>query len=270
MIYFVCTLIVVCITDFREQLIPHHITYPAILVGILYNAFVSRDLLGALAGIGLSYILFDFVSFYGLVWHEKYQSKLAAKNVCADRTAAGADTESQQDSSESQILEADTASPSEQKPTNIGAFSLVGSGDAVLAALIAAFLGWQGLINALVISIFAGALIAAIYRLVELHKHQMLRQCMKPAMIGFASSFAVICFFFAAFCIIFSADRMVPLLPGWITLAFVVGFIGALALTVLTTARISKPFPLAPALALGAVAAIFSNPIGAIIRGGAQ
>ena len=66
MIFFACTLIAITVTDFKEKLIPHEITYPSMLIGIAFSALVRQDLLGAMAGIGASYILFDFLAFYGL------------------------------------------------------------------------------------------------------------------------------------------------------------------------------------------------------------
>ena len=66
MMIFVSILIAVCITDFKAKIIPHEITYPAIILGIIFSAQVRSDLLGALAGIGVSYIVFDFLAFYGL------------------------------------------------------------------------------------------------------------------------------------------------------------------------------------------------------------
>lgn len=57
MMIFVAVLIAVCITDFKAKIIPHEITYPAIILGIIFSAQVRSDALGALAGIGVSYIL---------------------------------------------------------------------------------------------------------------------------------------------------------------------------------------------------------------------
>ena len=66
MMAFVAFLIAICITDFKAKIIPHEITYPAIIVGIIFSAQIRSDLFGALAGIGISYLLFDFLAFYGL------------------------------------------------------------------------------------------------------------------------------------------------------------------------------------------------------------
>ncbi len=52
MLYFSAVLIAVTVTDFREKLIPHEITYPSILLGILFSAFIRDDLIGTMAGIG--------------------------------------------------------------------------------------------------------------------------------------------------------------------------------------------------------------------------
>ena len=74
MMIFVAVLITVCITDFKAKIIPHDITYPAIILGIMFSAQIRCDALGALAGIGISYIAFDFLAFYGLqiyIWLNK-------------------------------------------------------------------------------------------------------------------------------------------------------------------------------------------------------
>ncbi len=75
MVVFVSILIVLCITDFREKLLPHEITYPSMLLGISYSAFTRPDgLMNCLAGVGISYIVFDFLAFYGLIlyrWSHK-------------------------------------------------------------------------------------------------------------------------------------------------------------------------------------------------------
>lgn len=62
MMIFVAVLLTVCITDFKAKIIPHEITYPSILVGIIFSAQIRSDMLGALAGIGVSYIIFDFLA----------------------------------------------------------------------------------------------------------------------------------------------------------------------------------------------------------------
>jgi prepilin signal peptidase PulO-like enzyme (type II secretory pathway) len=66
MLVFLGILIAVCVTDFKEKLIPHEITYPSIIIGIAFSAWVRQDVMPTLAGIGISYILFDFLAFYGL------------------------------------------------------------------------------------------------------------------------------------------------------------------------------------------------------------
>jgi prepilin signal peptidase PulO-like enzyme (type II secretory pathway) len=72
MAYFACMLITISITDFKEKLIPHDITYPSMLVGIIYSANNPNvGILNSLAGAGISYILFDFLAFYGLKLYER-------------------------------------------------------------------------------------------------------------------------------------------------------------------------------------------------------
>ena len=51
MLVFACTLIAVCVTDFRAKLIPHEITYPSMLAGILYSGTIRHGGSG-IGGIG--------------------------------------------------------------------------------------------------------------------------------------------------------------------------------------------------------------------------
>ncbi|HZT35695.1 MAG TPA: prepilin peptidase, partial [Nitrososphaera sp.] len=52
MCLFTCTLMAVTVTDFREKLIPHEITYPAILIGLTYFAIRHNSIADALIGAG--------------------------------------------------------------------------------------------------------------------------------------------------------------------------------------------------------------------------
>src|SRR5271167_927548 len=54
---------------FVTKVIPHEITYPSIIAGIIFSTVIRQDTLGTLAGIGISYILFDFLAFYGLQFY---------------------------------------------------------------------------------------------------------------------------------------------------------------------------------------------------------
>jgi prepilin signal peptidase PulO-like enzyme (type II secretory pathway) len=87
MIFFFCILIAVCVTDFKEKLIPHEITYPSIIIGIIFSAFIREDLMPSLAGVGISYVLFDFLAFYGLklYYHSHGDDKSEEEIDCAAR-----------------------------------------------------------------------------------------------------------------------------------------------------------------------------------------
>ena len=82
MLVFFGILIAICVTDFKEKLIPHEITYPSILVGIAFSAWARQDFMPTLAGIGISYILFDFLAFYGLkMYYLMHRDEEGAKQL---------------------------------------------------------------------------------------------------------------------------------------------------------------------------------------------
>ena len=84
MLFFASTLIAICVTDFREMLIPHEITYPAMVIGLIYNGAASgmidqgiltaphlkHEVVECMVGVGLSYMLFDFIAFYGIKFYD--------------------------------------------------------------------------------------------------------------------------------------------------------------------------------------------------------
>ncbi|CAN5289167.1 hypothetical protein BH10CYA1_BH10CYA1_28110 [soil metagenome] len=241
MLYFVTVLSCVCISDFKRRLIPHAITYPSIIVGILYSTLYRHDGIGALAGVGISYIVFDFSAFYGQILYTKFAVPISDREE---------ETKSNGNSDEQEVI---------------------GGGDAVLAALIASFLGWERLIYALIVSTIVGGIMAAVYRLRDLQRSQKIEQCCKPSVIGFAVAFAAVLLCYAIFVGLFSAGKMLELLPAWLMLAGAVGVIGSLAGIVLGTSsesKSSKSIPLAFALSCGGVIAMFHNPLGLILHGG--
>jgi prepilin signal peptidase PulO-like enzyme (type II secretory pathway) len=261
--YFLCILITLCITDCRERLIPHALTYPSIIVGILYSIFVRHDLIGALAAIGISYFLFDFIAFYG--------QSMYLKLISNSHTDHSGSLSQHSDALSAHPLIEDFPKADELNlPKSSEQAVVLGGGDAVLAALIGSFLGWERLLDALFFSMILGGIMAASYRIFELHKLQLIGQIVKPAIIGFFIGFTLIAICFAGFAIIFSPEKMAPVIAGWMALALTVGIGGSLSGTVLATFKKAKyrTFPLAPALALGGAIALFCDPVGAIVRGG--
>ena len=292
-ITFFCILITVCVTDFKEKLIPHEITYPSIVVGIAFSAIMRNDLLLSLAGIGISYILFDFLAFYGLkFYYLTHAEKMAQRETAQDEIAeaeAGAEFNQNIDdfdnySNDPAIDEAFDISnqPENQLAnqltnkltnnltnnlTNQGAtedFEVMGGGDAVLSALIAAWLGLQNLGIALLFGFMFGALTGAAYLGIELHKLGRLGKAIKSSSLIFA-------------CLLFLSEGATYLFAGslgllkpghldelrqlpWL-LMLAASLLGSVLLgTILHGKEASKPFPFGPALAAGAAVAVLLDP----------
>jgi prepilin signal peptidase PulO-like enzyme (type II secretory pathway) len=397
MVIFVSIMIALCITDFREKLLPHEITYPSMLVGILYSAYTRQDgLMNCLAGIGISYIVFDFLAFYGLIlyrwtnkdefdqgvdeldeeesekqswwqqffsWQNESENESPKQSLSpepnrprgfeqsgtgeSEQSGTGESEQSRTGESERSTI-SDPAKDSPDKltgePSHIGEqiataeagpaaesgfiargsreidsiilaehapikfasrvqtkaecennnnqidddidplidrifnvkgedaqseeeedldedFEVMGGGDAVLAAVIAAWLGLNGLGLTLVGGFLIGTFMGAGYLLYEMHKHQTLKPALK--------------IIFAWCAILFTlSEGMMALLfqytgGKWVYFiqsspAYQVGaiaiFIGTLLGIIATGRKYSKPFPFGPALAIAAVISIFWNP----------
>jgi prepilin signal peptidase PulO-like enzyme (type II secretory pathway) len=265
MMVFASTLIAVCVTDFREKLIPHEITYPAMLLGIIYSftcqSFsggdqplkIPHDVMGSLAGIGISYMLFDFLAFYGLKLYSRVHgdpNKLPQDE--ADETAAD-DVDDEIDT---------TFDIRSETPQDYEEFEVMGGGDAVLSAVIAAWLGLSRLGTALIFGFLAGTVIGALYLVHELYKQKLLRQCIKPSLIGMAAIVAFIESFLYLWTVIspnFSIHVNFFDMPWW-QFGIIGLCAGSLTGVVVVGSRSSKPFPFGPALAAGAVVAMFYDP----------
>jgi prepilin signal peptidase PulO-like enzyme (type II secretory pathway) len=290
MIFFGCTLIAVCITDFKEKLIPHEITYPAILIGIVFSTTVRNDYLATLAGIGISYILFDFLAFYGLkiyFWLNKPELVLDQKRPSSlSETDAVAKVKSRhpffgiKEKFAKRPASSDFAVAT-KKPVNydlreklvmtshgqpIHEIEVMGGGDAVLSALIASWLGLPQLIYALLLGFMFGAFMGAIYLVIELYKTNMLKSALRSMIVGTVGGFAIAFFF------LFNMSRIatspIPV-TTWIGLLLAAAIAGGLLGIIVSGTRASKPFPFGPALAFGAFVAMFHNPFGKLGGGGA-
>jgi prepilin signal peptidase PulO-like enzyme (type II secretory pathway) len=259
MAFFACTLIAVCVTDFREKLIPHDITYPSMLLGILFSATVRHDALGTMAGIGASYILFDFLAFYGLKIYflfNKEEPKLAKKNVDLEEKSAPAERD--------EVIDQNFALATPQDEEDD--FEVMGGGDAVLSAVISAWLGWQRLILALLMGFLIGTLMGAFYLIIEMKKEKMLKRCIKPMVISMLGCIALT----QSFLIILSTLTTQPFTSmPWAPVAIGAAVIGAILGIIIAGSHVSKPFPFGPALAAGAAVAMFYNPVGSLGSGGA-
>jgi prepilin signal peptidase PulO-like enzyme (type II secretory pathway) len=133
----------------------------------------------------------------------------------------------------------------------------MGGGDAVLSALIAAWLGWQKLIPALIIGFLVGAVMGSIYLLVELKKERLLNAALSRFFGGFAAFAGLMALALCGLANSFPesniwGNSVTYLLIG--ALGFGGGTIGIMTAP---GPRLVKHFPFGPALAIGAIFAIF-------------
>jgi leader peptidase (prepilin peptidase)/N-methyltransferase len=241
MLVFVSTLIAVTVTDFREKLIPHDITYPMLLVGIGFSTYFRHDLLGTLAGIGVSYILFDFIAHYGLKFYYWLHPELLE-----DEEEKPEDVDDQLDHVYNISDEMMYEEPLE----------VMGGADAVLAAVIAAWLGWEKLAVAVVVAFLVGALMGAYYLFDELRRARLLGRILKPAAYGFIIMSAL-----PLLAITGLVNYLQPEVspfgnPSIYVMVFALGLAGATFGILSSGLRVTKTFPFGPALAIGAAYAI--------------
>ncbi|HEY9732112.1 MAG TPA: prepilin peptidase, partial [Drouetiella sp.] len=191
---FCSTLIAITITDFREKLIPHEITYPSMLLGIIYSGIVRNDAQGALVGVGISYMLFDFLAFYGTKIYIKVHGdpddpENKHKKILVDRDregllVTGPDPDvhihhtlyAANDFTGEELISVDESDDEE--------FTVMGGGDAVLSAVISAWLGLPALGIALMVGFMMGTVMGAAYLFYEMYRAKVLKNCLKPALIG--------------------------------------------------------------------------------------
>jgi len=277
MLVFASTLIAITITDFKEKLIPHEITYPSIIAGIIFSTVIRQDTLGTLAGIGISYILFDFLAFYGLQFYLlKHTPELTiGKNRAAALEIAPLSFQPEKTLSKKEKtflsrsitpqklqLVSERIRGSMQMIANgqpVHEIEVMGGGDAVLAALISAWLGLPRLIWALLIGFLIGAFLGAAYLLVEMHKERVLSKVILPLTLGSICGCGLMLMFLS---VLGSLSHQPYETMPWLGFVLVGSAGGALLGVILSGSVISKPFPFGPALAGGAVAAIFINPGG--------
>jgi prepilin signal peptidase PulO-like enzyme (type II secretory pathway) len=266
MMIFSSILIAVCITDFKTKIIPHEITYPSIIVGIIFSAQVRSDLLGAMAGIGMSYIFFDFLAFYGLhfyVWLNKPtpapSEQLLSLNETSKFNLSSQSFWSSKEPIEKSILKNQPVPSISSglfcKGTPLEEFEVIGGGDAVLAALISAWLGYQKLISTVIISLLVGSALGALYLLVELWRQRLMSILVIPVTAG-----GIIGAVLSMFMLTLTARAIqqpfsnMPYL--WVLFGAVLA--GSLVGVIVAGSKLSKPFPFGPALAAGAMVSIFT------------
>ncbi len=261
MLYFSAVLIAVTVTDFREKLIPHEITYPSIIFGIIFSALVRDDLLGTMAGIGGSYILFDFIAFYGLKLYpllhpeikesEPDEGEIEAKAAGSVQDDAALKVELEDE--DSAVDSALGVGPEARVETIQEAleedFEVMGGGDAVLAALVSSWLGWKRLIITVMLGFIFGAVLGGIYLTGEMKKAGILGHCIKRGLIGLVIFSAIGA---AMFLSLAHLSNQSPFEPQWIVAIAIFGISGGFVGFIWAGKRVSRPFPFGPALAMAA------------------
>jgi prepilin signal peptidase PulO-like enzyme (type II secretory pathway) len=132
---------------------------------------------------------------------------------------------------------------------------VIGGGDTVLAALISAWLGWHKLIVFLVASVLVGAVLGTLYLLAELRKQRLMQILVVPitVCILIASFLAMTILFLLAH----SLQQPILSMPYMSVLPWAI-LTGILLGIIIAGSKLSKPFPFGPALAAGAIVAVFS------------
>ncbi|MBA3993863.1 MAG: hypothetical protein C0469_10080 [Cyanobacteria bacterium DS2.3.42] len=243
MLYFSAVLIAVTVTDFREKLIPHEITYPSILLGILFSAFIRDDLIGTMAGIGGSYILFDFIAFYGLKLYPYLHPEVK-------------ELQTEQASDEDEDTAVDSALGVGPEP-EMEEFEVMGGGDAVLAALVSAWLGWERLVITVMLGFIFGAVLGGMYLVGEMKKAGILGHCIKRGLIGLAIFTAIGT---AMFLGLAHMSNQSLWQAQWLVAISIFAFSGGFVGFIWAGKRVSRPFPFGPALALAAAVSMFFDP----------
>lgn len=285
MAYFSAILIAICITDFREKLIPHEITYPAMLIGIFYRSFfvipketisflepeairpdIPQNLsfvaaytgetlnafsfhpelfFNTLTGIGISYIVFDYIDFYGLVLLRFIQGDL--------------EDEEKEEEDDLLDLEFDIKEEPYDEEQNI----VMGGGDAVLSAVIAAWLGLKGMMISVLLAFLIGSIMGAVYLFVDMKRRHVLHTVKKPALIGFLCGAGLLSLPLLAFGMI-SGNLEMLLTPQLGTLSLTGGIAGGLISAIFSGSRFQARFPFGPSLAIGALFAMFIDVLGGL------
>ncbi|MDP3509918.1 MAG: prepilin peptidase [Candidatus Melainabacteria bacterium] len=244
MLLFASTLIAVTVTDFKEKLIPHEITYPMVLVGLGFSQFFRTDLLGSLVGVGVSYLLFDLIAHYGLMFYHWLHPEILEEEQF----------ELTQEHLEQDPYLDDNFDLSEEiahEPLEV-----MGGADAVMAAVIGAWLGWEKLAIAVIVAFMVGALMGAVYLFDELRKEKLLAKALKPAAIGFGIMSVIPLLAVSAIVLYFKPVENPLLSPSIYLFCLAMGTAGGTFGILTSGVRVSKTFPFGPALAVGAAYAM--------------
>jgi prepilin signal peptidase PulO-like enzyme (type II secretory pathway) len=217
------------------------------LFGIAFSAIVRGDMLGTMAGIGASYIIFDFLAFYGLKLYMLSHPEDAEEEKSEEEEEEEEQAEKQALDKPGAQMPKEDATALEEEPIEV-----MGGGDAVLSAVMSAYLGWQGLVLALVIGFVAGTVMGLGLLMLEMKKAGLLKECGRRAILYGSIGASVLGGL--SFLMVREANNLA------ISTACMGGISGALLGMVLVGTRVSKPFPFGPALALGGFVAMFLIP----------
>jgi prepilin signal peptidase PulO-like enzyme (type II secretory pathway) len=257
-LFFACTLIAVTVTDFREKLIPHEITYPAMIVGILFSIVVRHDGLGAMAGIGASYILFDFIAFYGLKWYMMMHGE-DEQPVRRRRLRRRFRPQARRRLNRSLRWRLDLATIDREQEQN-EPMEVMGGGDAVLSAVMSAFLGWQLLVMALMIGFILGTVMGLGLLIREIARANLLHKLLVSCLISSAVGATVLGALGFLMLRVFNNSDDGPD-PSTSASFAGLGALGGLLIGIVRVGtHVSKPYPFGPALAAGGMVAIFFLP----------
>jgi leader peptidase (prepilin peptidase)/N-methyltransferase len=255
-LFFASTLIAITITDFREKLIPHEITYPAMIVGIAFSTVVRHDFFGAMTGIGASYLLFDYIAFYGLKYYVWLHGNPDEQPVRERRLRRRLKPRVRRKLNRLLRWRLDLASI-ERKKIDQEPLEVMGGGDAVLSAVMSAFLGWQLLVMALMIGFILGTVMGLGLLFREMARAKLLHKLVRTCLIW--STAGAIAFGASGFILlrllVQSEDSVDPSGPANFAVLGAIG--GVLWGMVSTGTVVSKPYPFGPALAAGGLIAIF-------------
>lgn len=219
------------------------ILYPIIVSGIAYSFFYRQDIAGALGAVGLCYIVFDFFGLYKEKWREKHTK--------SPEPVAPAPQIIHSDPYLDEALQLDARGGRPYEPIEV-----MGGGDAVLAALIGAWLGWERLMSTVIIAFIVGAVMGLIYLLLDLHARHQLNKVLRPALGGFIifGSIPVVLILTASYLTHYTELLSSPTI--W-SLPPLIGLAGAILSMTNKGLRLTKTFPFGPALVLAALISLY-------------
>jgi prepilin signal peptidase PulO-like enzyme (type II secretory pathway) len=231
--------------------------YPLVIIGLATSYFHRQDLSGALAAVGVCYIVFDFFALY----KEKHRlAKLSQETVpLADITNPALELDPRDyDDFIDREFDLQQEKPLLPDGDNDEApLEVMGGGDAVLAALIAAWMGWEKLIMAVILAFIVGAIMGLVYLLIELKQEGLLKHILKPALVAFLIFSAVPLALVGLAAYLTHYNEILTSPAIWM-LSPIFGIAGALLNLTSRGLKLTKTFPFGPALVIGAFAALAS------------